>query len=75
MQDLAEIVKLLNDLGTLGLAILALVGFLRGWIVPKGIYDREVERGDKATDLAARQGTAIDRILTLLEARREVPSR
>ena len=53
----------------------ALVGlaFIRGWLVPGGIYEREVKRADEATDLAARQGHDVARILDILEARREAP--
>ena len=73
MPDFHVLLQAADDFGVLGLAVLGLVGFLRGWLVPGGIYEREVKRADEATDLAARQGHDVARILDILEARREAP--
>lgn len=67
MPDLVTILDALDAFGTLGLAILGLLAFVRGWIVPKAIYDREVRRGDDAIALAGQVGERFDRALDLLE--------
>ena len=44
------------------LAVLIVVAFIRGDIVPGWIYKREIARADKATDLVAATTGAIDHL-------------
>lgn len=37
------LLKLIQDAGTVGLLVLLVFAFLRGWIVPKWAYDAKVE--------------------------------
>lgn len=51
-----------DHIGVAGFAILIVVGFIRGWIVPGPVHDREVKRAD-ASVTAERDSTAVMRRL------------
>lgn len=44
----------LSRLSAYSILIIAVVGLLRGWIVPKYIYDRETKAGDVYREMALR---------------------
>jgi len=45
----------------LGLSVWA---FVKGWVVPRFIYDKAVQRGDKAVEVLESQTEAIERLTT-----------
>ena len=63
--DLGNLWEMVDKGGTIALAFLIIVAFLRGWIVPRWAYVELKERcaqlsilADRATELADRQATA-----------------
>lgn len=51
MNDLLQNLGNLNDVKVVGLAVLVVIGFLLGWIVPKRVVDDAFRQRDRALDL------------------------
>ena len=44
--DITTILQYIEHGGALGILVLAVYAFMKGLIVPRWLYDREVQRGD-----------------------------
>lgn len=64
--------------GPVALLILVLVAGLysvvKGWVVPKAYYDREVKRGDEYLDALKRNTDVIDALTVEVRTRKETRS-
>ena len=64
--------------GPTALLILVLISgilaIVRGWVVPKPYYDREVQRGDDATTALQKTNEALEALTKEVKIRREVRS-
>lgn len=50
MQEITSLWTFVRDAGVAGVLLLALVGMVRGWYVPRWIYDQQVTQTKKAED-------------------------
>lgn len=69
MNEAGSILALVDKGGTLAMAIIFIVAFVRGWVVPRWAYTDLKERceqistlAERATELAERQTAAVEEL-------------
>ena len=71
--DPSSLVSLVNAGGIVTLSLVAVVAFVKGWVVPGYMYDREVKNSEKLNDQVdqnTRAATAaLDRLTDEVRAR------
>lgn len=65
MQDLLNIADAASKLGAGALLFLALVGVVRGWVIPRFTYDQVVAWNDDLLEYADRSVTAFDKLAAI----------
>ena len=60
----------LSRAGALGILASAVIGFLRGWIVPGRAYEQVQEERDRALELVYKQAELTQRALEAAETRK-----
>lgn len=51
--------------------LFAIIAIVKGWVVPKPFYDREVKRGDDATDALRKNNEVLEALTSEVRIRRE----
>lgn len=65
--DFAQVLQAVQTGGAIAVLLLATIGFLRGWIVPKWVFDAEAKRGEEWKTLSRDGIDAIKQAIEVVE--------